>query len=409
MPRGVAWSLRYSPGMDPLHALADRAAAPTRWVIGLMSGMSLDGLDVALARVEDGDGVRPSVELVAARTFPYGIERIERLRAAASADVGEIAALDAELAALWGEHVLHFLREVDVEPGQILAIGSHGQTVFHTPRGRSTNAVTLQIGQGDVLAHVTGLPVVCDFRPRDIAAGGEGAPLIPLVDWILAGEGAAPLAMHNLGSIANVTICTPCLDDVVAFDTGPANTLIDAAVRSDPAGEVVGGFDRDGTLSAAGEVDEDLILQLYMARSAWMAEVPPKSAGYETFGPPLWRAHEAHWRDLPHATRVRTAVEYTALVLRDAYAWHVLTRFPGCERVRFSGGGCHNPTLMARIRSLLADLEVEVEVFPSAWIDAKEAVGFALLADRRLRGEPTNVPGATGASACVSSGAIHLP
>lgn len=409
MPRGVTWSLRYPPGMDALHALADRAAAPTRWVVGLMSGMSLDGLDVALARVEEGDGARPRVELVAARTYPYGTERTERLRAAASADVGEIAALDAELATLWGEHVLHFLRDVDIEPEQVLAIGSHGQTVFHTPRSGSGSAVTLQIGHGDVLAHITGLPVVCDFRPRDVATGGEGAPLMPLVDWLLAGAHEAPLAMHNLGSIANVTICTPRLEDVVAFDTGPANTLIDAAVRSDPAGEALGGVDHDGTLSAAGEIDEDLILQLYMARSAWMAEVPPKSAGYETFGPPLWRAHETHWRDLPHATRVRTAVEFTALVLRDAYAWHVLTRFPGCERVRFSGGGCHNPTLMERIRSLLGDLEIDVEVFPSSWIDAKEAVGFALLADRRLRGKPTNVPSATGASRSVSSGAIHLP
>lgn len=390
-------------------SVTDRAqSSDPRLVVGLMSGMSMDGLDLALVRISEGPAspLRPRVELVAGETAPYDDALRERMRRALTGTPAEIAALSAELGARWAADVADFLERRSVHPGDVLAIGSHGQTVHHTPRAPGRPAVTLQIGDAASLAAGTGIAVVSDFRQADIAAGGEGAPLIPLADWILFGTADEVTACQNLGNIANVTVLPPALDAVLAFDTGPANALIDAAARSTEAGRAAGGFDRDGTLSAAGEIDDDLLLALYTARSAWMAAKPPKSAGFETFGPSLLEAVGAAFTRLGAADRVRTVVEYTALVLRDAYAWHVVTRFPELERIRFSGGGCHNATLMERIGALLDDLGLAVETLDPVWTDLKEAAGFALLADRTLRGLPGNVPSATGADRAVVLGSI---
>ena len=256
-----------------------------------------------------------------------------------------------------------------------------------------------------MLAERTDIACVSDFRPRDIAAGGEGAPLIPMADWLLYGGGDRTTACHNLGSIANVTVLPGRLEDVTAFDTGPANALIDAFARACPGDDVI---DRDGALSAAGTVQDDVLLTLYTKRAAWLAQPPPKSAGYGTFGPALAdEVARAHAAVAPHDL-VRTAVAFTATTLVEAYERFVLTRHPDLELVRFSGGGCRNPTLMAAIEEMLARAGLSGEPLEDAWIDAKEAVGFALLADRTLRGLTGNVPSATGASHAVVLGTISL-
>ena len=397
--------------MSALSRLDERARAPERLLLGLMSGMSMDGLDLALVRVRGGppDDERPEVELVASETRTYDDELREGLLAARGGSAESAAELDRALAERWGAMVGSFLERTDVGPEDVAAIGSHGQTLFHRPRADARPAATLQVGSASVLAAVTGVPVVADFRPADIAAGGEGAPLIPLVDWLLYGEPERVVACHNLGNIANVTVLPAAREDVLAFDTGPANALLDAVASADEVGRAAGGFDRDGSLSAAGAVDDDLLLALYSKRSAWIATPPPKSAGYGTFGDGLLREVAEPLGSASFADRMRTVVEYTALLLRDAYAWHVVTRHPELELVRFSGGGCRNPTLMARIRDLLGRLDLDVEVLPDPWADMKEAVGFALLADRTLRGLPGNVPSATGASRPVVLGSVALP
>ncbi len=397
--------------MSAWSRLADRACAPERLLLGLMSGMSMDGLDLALVRVRGGppDGLRPEVELVASETRAYDDALRQQLLAARGGSAASAAELDRSLAEQWGAMVVSFLERADVAREDVVAIGSHGQTLFHRPRDGEQPAATLQVGSPGVLAVATGLPVVADFRPADIAAGGEGAPLIPLPDWLLYAESGRVVACQNLGNIANVTVLPPALDEVLAFDTGPANALLDTVAGADEAGRAVGGFDRDGQLSAPGAVDNDLLLALYSKRAAWIAAPPPKSAGYATFGAALLEEVAEPLAAASFADRMRTVVEYTALLLRDAYAWHVVTRHPELELVRFSGGGCRNPTLMARIRDLLGGLDLEVEVLPDPWADMKEAVGFALLADRTLRGLPGNVPSATGAARPVVLGAVALP
>jgi anhydro-N-acetylmuramic acid kinase len=366
-----------------------------------MSGMSMDGLDLALVHLA-GRGERPRVDLRAARTVPYEEALRARLQAARGPAGEEARRLDAELASLWAGAVRAFLADAGVEPAEVWVLGSHGQTLDHHPREAGRPARTLQVGDGVRLARETGVRTVFDFRPADVEAGGEGAPLVPLAEWILHGSGEVT-ASHNLGSIANVTVLTPRLEDVVAFDTGPANVLVDAFAR-----RATGDVDRDGVLSAAGHVDDDALLVLYVKRAAWLAQAPPKSAGYGTFGPDLVAAVRAACPRAAPADLVRTAVEFTARTIHEAYDRFVRPRFPGLARVRFSGGGTRNPTLMAAIRARL-EPELEVEVVAGAPGDAQEAVAFALLADRTVRGLPGNVPGATGASRPVVLGRVAEP
>ena len=381
--------------MDP----ARRAAHEVRLALGLMSGMSMDGLDLALVRLV-GQGERPAVELLAARTRSYDDGLRARLQQARGPWRSNLEPLERELTRLWGAWVLEFLAAAGVRAEDVDVLGSHGQTIHHTPREGGRRARSVQMGRGLDLYHCCGIPVVYDFRRADIEAAGEGAPLVPMADWILH-AGAGVSACHNLGSIANVTVVTPSLDGVLAFDTGPANMLIDAFAR-----RIAGDIDRDGALSARGTVDEDVLLTLYLKCAAWLAQPPPKSAGYGTFGPGL--VHDvlaAHPAADPHDL-VRTAVAFTARTLGEAYDRFVCTRFPSLRLVRFSGGGTRNPTLMQAIASRLAERGLTTEVIADPLNDAQEAVAFALLADRTLRGLPGNVPSATGAARAVVLGRL---
>ena len=360
----------------------------------------MDGLDLALVRLT-GAGDRPAIELVAATTRPYAAALTARLQAARGC--AGSPHLHTELADLWASDVRALLAAARVSPAEVAVLGSHGQTLFHRPRADGEPAATLQVGDGARLARATGIPVVSDFRQADIEAGGEGAPLVPMAEWILHGGGGVS-ASQNLGSIANVAVLTPDPADILAFDTGPANMLIDAFAR-----RIDGDIDRDGRLSAQGRVDDEVLLELYVRRAAWLATPPPRSAGYGTFGPELIDAVLAAQPAAEPHDLVRTAVEFTAKTLREAYERFVLTRFPELVRVRMSGGGTRNPTLMRCLRAELEPLGLEVEVLEDRWRDAAEAVAFALLADRTWRGLPGNVPAATGARRSVVLGRLDMP
>jgi anhydro-N-acetylmuramic acid kinase len=390
-----------------LERLLGYYARRERLVVGLMSGMSMDGLDLALVRLV-GAAPHLTVERLASTTRPYDPALKARLRAATQAGVGEVARLGYELAARWAEDVLAFLAQAEVRPAQVDALASHGQTVFHLPRAENAGrAVSLQVGAGAVLAERTGLLTVSDFRPRDIAAGGEGAPLIPYADWCLWARRGEVSAAVNLGSIANVTVVTERVEDVLAFDVGPANALIDGFAR-EVAGDH-GGIDRDGRLSAAGRVVEPLLAALDAHARAFLDAAPPRSAGFQHFGPEVAARMAARFAGVAPHDRVRTAVEWTARTLADGFARFVRPRFPGLAQVRVSGGGTRNPTLMARIAACLAPLGLRAEPLDPTWSEAKEAIGFALLGDATLRGLASNVPGATGASHAVPLGQISLP
>ena len=386
-----------------------RATPESRLVLGLMSGMSMDGLDMALVRLE-GLGERPRVALQASATAPYPDALRARLQAARGPRGAASDALDAELPRVWGASIRAWLDEVGIEGAELTCVGSHGQTLWHRPRSEEHPAATLQVGHGALLARELGAPVVADFRTADIEAGGEGAPLVPMAEWILHADDAGTTASNNLGSISNVTVLPPSRDEILAFDTGPANMLVDAFARRCGSGpEDAPDIDRDGALSAAGSVDEDVLLTLYVKRAAWLAQPPPKSAGYGTFGPELVEAVLAAHPDAAPRDLVRTAVEFSARTLAEAYDRFVLTRHPELGTVWFSGGGTCNPTLMDAIRAHLEPLGPRVRIVAGALNDAKEAVAFALLADRTWRGLPGNVPSATGARDAALLGEVFLP
>jgi anhydro-N-acetylmuramic acid kinase len=286
-------------------------------------------------------------------------------------------------------------------------LGSHGQTLFHAPRVvQGGHATTLQVGDGDVLAERTGILTVSDFRPRDVAAGGEGAPLIPWVDWCLWSHPERTSAALNLGSIANLTVITPEPERVLAFDVGPANALIDGLARAMPGAP--GGIDRDGRLSASGRVDAALLAFLEHERGPYLARPPPKSAGYAEFGPPLVARILERFGSVAGADRVRTAVEFTALALETSWRAHVASRVASRTDLRVSGGGTRNPTLMAALRARLLPFGAVVQPLDDAFSNAKEAVGFALLADAAVHGVPNTLPSATGARRAVVAGKISL-
>jgi anhydro-N-acetylmuramic acid kinase len=375
---------------DPLaRLLALRTVTPRR-VVGLISGTSADGIDAALVELE-GAGEMTRARLLRYRTRPFDPELRARIVALKDARADEILRLHFRLGEEFAEAALEVIGEARREGLAVHLIGSHGQTARHHPRAGSPDgrAATLQIAEPAIIAERTGLPVVADFRPRDIAAGGEGAPLVPLVDWLLFRRTGATRACLNMGGIANVTVVTQALDGVRAFDLGPANMPLDLVVQAWTGGAET--FDHDGARAASGRVDRKLVAELL--RHPYLELAPPKSTGREAFGDvfvrPLLTRYAGREGDLL-ASLTRFVAESVASGIRR---W---VREPVAE-VLVSGGGARNGTLMAELGTVLAPVPVrslaEVGLDP----DAKEAVAFAVLANETLFGRPGNVPGATGA------------
>ncbi|HEX8243668.1 MAG TPA: anhydro-N-acetylmuramic acid kinase [Longimicrobium sp.] len=366
-------------------------------IVGLMSGTSLDGIDAALVEVEGTGEDDVTARVLRSLTAEYPPARREAIHAAIVAGTAEaLCGLHADLGEWLAEAALRVCAEAGVPAESVDAVGSHGQTVWHRPPSADRRGATLQLGDAATIAERTGIAVVSDFRTRDVAAGGQGAPLVPWVDRVLfAAEGRAR-ALQNIGGIGNVTRVPPrgSAEEVFAFDTGPGNALIDAAVELATDGRAT--FDRDGKLAARGEVDEALLAELL--RHPYFAARPPKSTGREEFGRPfVARLVEAvqpegdrDWLEL-----VATLTELTARSIADAYRRWVLPR--GVDEAVITGGGARNPTLVARIRALLDPLPVVDGAALGVDPDAKEAVAFALLAWAHLRGMTANVPAATGA------------
>ncbi len=376
------------PRLDRLLALAER---PTRRVLGLMSGTSGDGLDCALCAFT-GHGADTRVQVEHFRTLPYTPEERARLQGVISrprVDLHALTTLHAWLAARHAAMVQEALQGWEVAPGAVDLLASHGMTAFHAPagwtEGEALRHATLQIGDGDLLAVRTGLLTLSDFRQKEIAAGGEGAPLAPYGERLLF-SGPVPRVLINLGGIANFT-WLPARGSgapVLCGDTGPANGLVDRAVRHCRPDDA-DGFDRDGRMAAAGRIHAGLLSRLLA--HPYFARPFPKSTGPELFGDAylgdVWREASALGlsdADLV-ATLTRLTVETVAAALRTTGAADAGTE------AYVSGGGRHNPVLMAGLRDTLPGLawrEVEQLGLPA---DAKEAVLFAALAHESLFGE----------------------
>ena len=349
--------------------------------LGLISGTSADGIDAALVRFE------PCCELVHGRTYAWDEELRARLvelgQGGDAQSLDELGALDVRVARAFADAALRLLDEAGVTPGHVMALGSHGQTVRHRPGGDFP--FTWQMGDGNVIAELSGIPTVCDFRRRDVAAGGHGAPLMPAFHAALLRSDAEDRAVLNLGGIGNFTLL-PAAGEVRGFDTGPANALLDAWCQRHTGRS----YDAGGALAAAGRVDPDLLARLL--DDPWFALPPPKSTGREHFHLRWLQARLDSLAPSP------ADVQATLLALSAATVADALNAAqPGTARVLVCGGGVHNPTLMSAIAERLPQAAVQSTAAYGLDPDYVEAMGFAWLARETLAGRPGNLPSVSGA------------
>jgi anhydro-N-acetylmuramic acid kinase len=353
-----------------------------------MSGTSLDGIDVAIVEIR---GRR--VETVGFLSTPYpaavraGILGVSNC----PTHTATLSRLNFQLAELYARAVLAAVGRY----GAVELIGCHGQTVFH--EGRSN---TLQLGEPAVLAERTGVPVVSNFRARDIAAGGEGAPLVPFVDYLLFRHPRRCRVALNIGGIANITVipaaCAP--QDVVAFDTGPGNMVIDALARECTGGKL--NYDRGGRIAASGNVNRMLLDELL--RDPYYRRKPPKSAGREQYGVEFLARLRQSGAPLPDLIATATVLTAATIALGVQSA---VRRAAPADLVA-SGGGTHNPQIMAHLAAFLPGVAISTSTDHGIDADAKEAIAFAVLAHETWRRKPSNLPSATGAKRAVVLGSI---
>jgi anhydro-N-acetylmuramic acid kinase len=383
--------------------LARYAGKATRTVVGLMSGTSADGIDAALCRVS-GSGESLRAELIGFRCFPYEPGFRGELMAlfTPEAPVGGVTRMNVLLGERFAQAALDLMAEHGVASAEVDLIASHGQTICHLPAEHAT----LQIGEPAVLAERTGVLVVADFRPRDMAAGGQGAPLVPYADYALFRSPTKTRAIQNIGGIANVTLLPAggTVDDIVAFDTGPGNMVLDALVTRLSGGAQT--YDRDGAWAARGAVEEALLAGLM--QHPFLARRPPKSTGREEFGAACAEALLARAAHLRPEDLLATATAFTARSIAAAYRDFIGPQHR-VDEVILGGGGSYNATLRRMLAEQLAESVVCTHEDFGINGEAKEALAFALLGNETVLGRPSNVPSATGAAHPAILGTIVLP
>lgn len=392
--------------------MAPNPTAPLT-VIGLMSGTSLDNVDAACVRVQlspSGEALT-QFELLGSTTadIPETLKnRLFNLIQAPSVTLSEVCTLHFDVGRLMGETALALMQTLEKQGITVDLIASHGQTVWHTPPSSDQLGSTLQLGEGALIAEITGKPVVANFRPGDMAVGGQGAPLVPFADKRLFQHETDARAVHNIGGIANLT-ALPALSDpktpLMAFDTGPGNMILDALCELGYGDSC----DRDGRYSAQGTVHKPLLETLLA--DPYFSQAPPKSTGRERFGKPFTQALWDTWRDTLSADDlIRTALEFTAVTMANAYRDFVLPTI-AVKTVIVGGGGVKNPMLMTRLQALLSSLSIDLKTHDDFGVSSqyKEAIAFALLGYARYCGIPGNIPSCTGANKAVLLGSMWEP
>ncbi len=389
--------------------MADLGVQRPRLYLGLISGTSADGIDAALVSFEEsadpsarvppsltGHSTQASAKLLLGRTYAYPEALRTRLLALAKSRatiaLDDYGRLDVEIGECFATAARALLHEAGIEPAAIAAIGSHGQTVCHRPGGAFP--FTLQIGDPNVIAERTGILTIADFRRADIAAGGQGAPLLPALHAAVMSDPAIPRAILNLGGIANLTLLAAGRD-ALGFDTGPANCLLDAWA----ARHLGVARDEGGAWARSGRIDEDLLVD-WLA-DPYFAAAPPKSTGREVFNLDWLDAHVSP--NIAPADVQATLLALSVRSIADALRMHG----EGTREVFACGGGVHNAALMDALRMELAGMRVETTAALGLDPDFVEAAGFAWLARARLAGEPGNLPSVTGAHGLRVLGAIY--
>ncbi len=357
--------------------------------LGLMSGTSADGVSIALAAFK-----KTSCRVLGHRTYAYPDKLFKKIMGAINLRTPQLSELNFEVGDHHAAAVLKFLKQEKVNPGRISVVGSHGQTIYHGPDDAAPN--TLQIGEPSFIAERSGITVVSDFRPRDVAAGGQGAPLIPEFDRVFFGNGLIR-ALQNIGGIANVCVVGKKIAKPIAFDNGPGNCLMDEAMRALTRGREL--FDRDGERARRGRIDYDAVLQ--MAKHPFFLRKPPKSTGRELFNATFIpaRLKSKLKRRTPNAAAdlLATLNYFTAYMIAESYRRFVPNRWALSE-VIVSGGGARNATLMNHLRRLLSLVSVTTIERYGLPSQAKEPAAFAYFGLCAVEGRINHLPASTGAS-----------
>ncbi len=383
-----------------------------KYVVGIMSGTSLDGVDVALVQI-DGNGIFTKLELIGYLEYPFpsGLKsKLLRNSVKQTSNVEDISQLNFLLPNIYFDAIKTLCKDLNFDMSDIDLIGSHGQTIQHLPTPidyyNYNIASTLQIGDPAVLAKLSGITTVGDFRTGDIALGGEGAPLIPYFDFILFHSNNKNRALLNIGGISNFTILNKKkgIDEVLAFDTGPGNMLIDTLTKKLFNKE----FDKDGEYARSGKLNQELFEAL-IEHDEFIERVPPKSTGREYYSENFLSKLLEECANVEKEDWLYTVTKFTAYAIYRNYEKFVKEETIIDELV-ISGGGAKNMFLYELLKKEFGET-VELKVIDDIGIssDAKEAICFAVLANENISGNPTNIPRTTGASKPTILGKICLP
>lgn len=371
-------------------------------VLGLMSGTSADGVDIALISIQGH-----KIKLDACKTFPYPSKLKVKILNAQNLKLPQISALNFEIGYFFANSALRFLKEKTISRKKIFCIGSHGQTVFHKTSGLQKEWNTFQIGEPSIIAAKLQAPVVTDFRPKDIALGGQGAPLTPYFHYSFFKKRNS-LCVHNLGGMSNVTFI-PFSNQklkVLAFDTGPANCLIDGVIRSISKGRL--NFDKGGRFASQGQIHWSLVKK--WLKHPYFSKNIPKSCGQDEFGPKMILSIMKACRHLDKKDIAATVTAFTAQSMIQSYEKLILKKHK-LKEIVFCGGGIKNTTLMRLIKQGLKKYSISFKTFDDYGIDshAVEAVSFAYMAYQCLKNKTNHLPQTTGASRETILGKIIKP
>lgn len=381
-------------------------------VIGLMSGTSVDGVDVVLVRLT-GNGINTKINQIGFLTYPFPKKMREMILCNAETNGGnvtEICKLNFMISRVYVNAIKSLCRKIKFPLNKIDLIGSHGQTVHHLPKkekmfGYGTSS-TLQIGDPSVIAKLTGVLTIGDFRVGDVALGGEGAPLVPYFDYIIFHSKKVNRALLNIGGISNFTILNKKskVDEILAFDTGPGNMLIDYLTKRYFDKD----YDKDGRFARKGKLNSNLF-EFLKKNDNFIERKPPKSTGREYYGKDFLNKIADKFIMLPNEDVIRTAAMFTAYAVYKNYQKFIAKKTKIDELI-VSGGGARNPVIMEYLKKYFGRT-IEVKNIESLGIssDAKEAICFAVLANETISGNAANIPCVTGASRKTILGKICLP